>query len=79
MVNAPVLTLNNKEEYVAFVDQIIHAFLPEKKKEKLELHELVKLYQLHWKYENEACRFKFGKFFSKETLVSEPLPESIPE
>ena len=44
-----------------------------KKKEKPELHELVKLYQLHrhskiWKnYKNEACRFKFGKFFSKET------------
>ena len=56
----------------------MHSYL-KKKKEKLELHELVKLYQLHWKYENEACRFKFGKFFSKETLVSEPLPESIPE
>ena len=32
VVNSPVLTSNNKEEYVAFVDQIIHAFLPEKKK-----------------------------------------------
>ena len=44
-----------------------------KKKEKPEIHELVKLYQLHrhskiWKkYKNEACRFKFGNFFSKET------------
>ena len=31
------------------------------------------------KYKNEACRFKFEKFFSKETLVAEPLPESVPE
>ena len=34
VVNAPVLTSNNKEEYAAFVDQIIHAFLPEKKGKK---------------------------------------------
>ena len=27
LANAPVLTSNNKEEYVAFVDQIVHAFL----------------------------------------------------
>ena len=50
-----------------------------------ELHELVKLYQLHRysrtcrKYKNEACRFKFRKFFAKGTLVTEPLPESMPE
>ena len=25
----------------------------------------------------EGCRFKFGRFFSKETLVAEPLPESV--
>ena len=37
MVNAPILTSNNKEEYVAFVAQVIHAFLPEKKKEQPEL------------------------------------------
>ena len=43
------------------------------------------MYQLHKhsktcrKYKNEACRFKFGEFFSKEALVAEPLPESMPE
>ena len=53
-----------------------------KKIEKPELHELVKLYQLHRhsktfrKYKNEACRFKFGKFFSKETLVAESARRS---
>ena len=52
----------------------MHPHLEKKEKEeKPEIHELVKLYQLHrhskiWKkYKNEACRFKFGNFFSKET------------
>ena len=69
--NAPVLTSNNKEEYVVFVDQIVHEFLPDRN-ENPELHNLVKLYQLHRhlrtcrKYKNEPYRFKFGKFFSKQ-------------
>ena len=25
----------------------------------------------------EGCRFKFGRFFNKETLVAEPLPDSV--
>ena len=84
VMNAPVLNSDNKEEYVAFVDQIVHAFLPDRN-ENPELHELVKLYQLHRhsktcrKYKNEVCRFKFGKFFTKETLVGEPLPGSMAE
>ena len=71
VANAPVLTSNIKEEYVAFVDQIVHAFLPDRN-ENPELQNLVKLYQLHRhsrtcrKYKNESCRFKFGKFFSKK-------------
>ena len=84
MVNPPVLTSKNKEEYVAFVDQIAHAFLPDRN-ENPEVHNLVKLYQLHRhsktyrKYKSEPCRFKFGKLFAKETLVEEPLPENMPE
>ena len=46
VANAPVLTLKNKEEYEAFVDQIVHAFLPDRN-ENPELHDLVKLCQLH--------------------------------
>ena len=82
--NAPVLTSKNKEECVAFVNQIVHAFLPDRN-ENPELHNLVKLYQLHRhsrkcrKNKNEPCRFKFGKFFSKETIFSEPLPENVSE
>ena len=41
------------------------------------------MYQLHRhsntsrKCKIEGCRFKLGRFFSKETLVAEPLPESV--
>ena len=70
--------------YVAFVDQIVHAFLPDRN-ENPELHNLVKLYRLQRhsrtcrKYKNELCMFKFGTFFSKKIIVAEPLPENMPE
>ena len=31
------------------------------------------------KYKNEVCRFNFGKFLNKETLVAEPVQENMPE
>ena len=31
------------------------------------------------KYKNEPERFKFGKFFSKKTIVVGSLPENMPE
>ena len=64
VVYALVLTSKNEEDYVAFVDQVVHAFLCDRN-ENPELHNLVKLYQLHRhsrtrrKYKNEPCRFKF--------------------
>ena len=45
--------LNNKEEYDAFVDQIVHAFLRDRN-ENPELQNLVKLYQLH--RHSRTCR-----------------------
>ena len=60
----------------------MHSYL---KKNKPELQELVKLYQLHRhsktcrKYKNKAFRFKFAKFSSKEILVGEHLPKSMLE
>ena len=84
MVNAPTLTKDNKEEYIEFVDNIIHAVLPDEN-EQPELYNLVKTYQMHRhsktcrKYKNQACRFHFGKLFSKRTIVAEPLPSDIPE
>ena len=56
--------------YVSFVDQTVHAFLPDRNQIP-ELHDLVKLYQLHRhsgtyrKYKNYACKFIFGKIFAK--------------
>ena len=71
---------------MAFVDQIFHAFLLDRN-ENAELHNLIKLYQLHKhsrtcrKYKNEFCRFKFRTFLSlsKKTVVAELLPENMPE
>ena len=60
VANTPILTSKNKEEYVAFVDPTVHAFLPDRN-ENPELCNLVKLYQLHRlsrtcrKYKNESC------------------------
>ena len=71
VANALNSTSKNKEEYVAFLDQIVHAFLPNRD-ENPELHNWVTLYQHHrhsrtyGKYKNEPCRFKFGNFFSKK-------------
>ena len=64
VMNAPMLNsdIKNKEEYVAFADQIAHAFLPDRN-ENPELHELVTLYQLQ--RHSKACRKyknKFAKF-----------------
>ena len=52
-IDAPLLNSDNMEEYVAFVDQIVHVYLPDRN-ENPELHELVKLYQLH--RHSKTCR-----------------------
>ena len=84
ILNAPVLNENNVDEYVSFVDKIVHAYLPNKI-ENSDLHELVKLYQLHRhskpcrKYRNDGCRFQFGKFFSNQTIVAKPSPSDMPD
>ena len=80
ILNAPVLNQNNVDGYVSFVDKIVHSFLPNKN-ENPDLHELVKLYQLHRhsktcrKYRNDGCRFHFRKFFSNQTMVAKSLEE----
>ena len=75
MVNAASLTKNNREEYVEYVGNIIHACLPDEAQQP-ELYNLVKTYQR--KYKNQACRFHSGKIFSKHTIVAEPLSSDIP-
>ena len=53
ILNAPVLNENNVDEYVSFVDKIVHAYLPNKN-ENPDLHELVKLYLFH--RHSKTCR-----------------------
>ncbi|XP_066912801.1 uncharacterized protein [Clytia hemisphaerica] len=84
ILNAPTLTPETKSEYVEFVDKIIKVCLPSQQEDP-ELFNLVKTYQLHRhsktcrKYKNTPCRFHFGKFFSERTIVSEPLPQELPQ
>ena len=82
--DCPKLTSENKEAYVQFIDKHVQANLPNKEDEP-ELHELVKTYQKHnhsktcRKYKNICCRLKFGQFFTKRTVVVEPLNENLNE
>ena len=84
VIGAPKLTKENKQEYISFVDGIVKASIPNQK-ENPHLHELVKMYQLHnhskscRKYKNVACRYSFGKFFTDQTIISEPLPKDMNE
>ena len=82
--NAPILTESPVDEYLSFIDNIVHADLPSKNTDP-ELHELMRFYQLHrhsitcHKYKNEACRFQCGKLFSKQRIVVKPLLSNLPE
>ncbi|XP_028408493.1 uncharacterized protein LOC114531049 [Dendronephthya gigantea] len=82
--DCPKLTSESKDAYVAFIDEHVQANLPNKQDE-LELHELVKTYQKHnhsktcRKYKNVHCRFNFGQFFTKRTIIAEPLDENMDE
>ena len=78
--NGLLLTKDNKEEYIAFVGNTIHAVLPHKT-EQPKLHKLVRTYQLY-RYSKTRHEYKkqsygkqsFGGFFSKRTILAEPLP-----
>ena len=82
--DCPKLTSENKEAYIEFIDKHVQANLPNEQDEP-ELHELVKMYQKHNHsktcriYKNVSCRFNFGQFFTKRTIVAQPLNENIDE
>ena len=82
--DCPKLTCDTKYAYVEFIDEHVQANLPSEKDEP-ELHELVKTYQRHnhsktcRKYRNIPCRFNFGQFFTKRTIIAEPLDENMDE
>ena len=80
--DCPKLTSETKEDYIDYIDQRVHAYLPNEDQDP-ELHELVKTYQKHShsktcrKYKNIKCRFSFGQFFTNRTIVAEPLPDDL--
>ena len=80
--DCPKLTSETKEDYVDYIDQRVHAHLPNEDQDP-ELHELVKTYQKHShsktcrKYKNIKCRFNFGQFFTNRTIVAEPLSDDL--
>ena len=47
------------------------------------MFELVKFYQIHLhlktcsKYRNEKCRFRFCKFFTNKTIITQPSADSV--
>ena len=69
---------------MTFIDSIVKAYVPNQSEDP-ELFNLVTTYQLHShsnscrKYKNEKCRYRFGKFFTDQTITALPLPEDLPE
>ena len=84
ILNAPKLDNSTKLEYSTWIENIVRADLPDPNTES-ELYELVKTYQIHRhsktcrKYRNQNCRFHFGKFFTNQTIIAEPLPKEMPD
>ena len=80
--NCPKLAAETKDAYVEYIDKHVQAFLPNENEDP-ELYNLVKMYQKHShsktcrKHKNVNCRFNFGQFFSKHTIVAEPLDEDM--
>ena len=80
--DCPKLTSETKEDYIDYIDQHVHAYLPCQDQDP-ELHDLVKTYQKHShsktcrKYKNIKCRFNFGQFFTNRTFVAEPLSDDL--
>ena len=81
--NVPKLE-DGKEKYIEHIDSVISANVPNRD-ENPKLWSLVTKYQIHShsrtcsKYRKNECRFQFGKFFCKRTILSEPLPEDMDE
>ena len=82
--SCPLLTDENFDMLIEFIDRSISACLPDKI-QLPELHSLVETYQTHShsktckKYRNVPCRFNFGHFFTKKTIVTKPLSQELHE
>ena len=82
--DCPKLTHESRQDYVDFIDSHVQAYLPHAEADP-ELYDLVATYQKHnhsktcRKYRNIPCRFHFGQFFTRRTIVAEPLSEELEE
>ena len=84
VLNAPVLTKDNIDEYIRFVDAVVSAYVPDPN-DNHELYMLVTTYQVHshskscLKYKNTDCRYNFGRYFTNRTIVAVPLSTGLSE
>ena len=75
IVNTPILTENNIDMLINFIDQISSTELPDEEREP-EFLKLVKPHQLHRhsklyrKYRDEACQINFGKYFTNFSTLN---------
>ena len=82
MLDIPILSKNNIDEYILFVGSIVKDTSPNSKVDPI-LFDLITTYQIHshsWscrKYKNQACRYHFGKFFTKKTIIAQPLTKEM--
>ena len=82
--DCPVLTNDNIEFFIRFIDKHISASLPDQVTCPV-LHDLVKTYQTHdhsktcRQYKNLPCRFNFGHFFTERTIIAKALPKDMNE
>ena len=82
ILDPPVLSSETLDIYKKFVDSTIQAYLPDEHQDK-ELYDLVKKYQTHRhskscrKYKNKPCRYYYGRFFTKETIIAIPLANNL--
>ena len=77
------MTKVNIDDYRKYVDKVIRSDPPDQNNEPA-LFGLVKIYQIHRhskifrEYRNEKCRFRFVKFFTNKTMITQPLADSVP-
>ena len=68
----------NVDIYKKIVDTVISANIPAETDDPL-MFELVQTYQIHSnsksckKYKYKSCRFNFGKLFTSETIIAQPI------
>ena len=80
--NIPRLDNDTISSWINIIDARIQCTLPDEVQDK-ELYDLVKTYQTHkhskscQKYENISCRYSYGRFFTKETIIGIPLNNEL--